>query len=193
MGAFKKVDGQLAALGAFKYGSTATVALIRETPTGKTLYVANVGDSKAFLIGGQAPKQLSVDHHVSNLSEAARVEHEGGFIFRHRVCGSLSVTRALGDHELKGEGGGVSCLPDVSVIKLSGAKALVMASDGVWDVMNGFDVQEVLEDAVFQATLGETEPVFIRDNLSKTAAHALVDAAKNRGSRDNICALVVLL
>jgi serine/threonine protein phosphatase PrpC len=191
--AFKKVDTQLASLGAFKYGSTATVALIHESTSGKMLYVANVGDSRAVLIGGQAPKQLSIDHHVSNAAEAARVEQDGGFIFRHRVCGSLSVTRAMGDHELKGEGGGVSCVPDVSACKVSGAKALVIASDGLWDVMDGWDVQELLEEQICQAAQREKDPEFVRDRLCSTAARTLVENAKHRGSHDNICAVVVFL
>lgn len=191
--AFKKIDGQLASLGAFKYGSTATVALIHDSPSGKMLYVANVGDSRAILIGGQAPRQLSVDHHATNAAEVARVEGDGGFVFRNRVCGCLSVTRALGDHELKGECGGVSCVPDVSACRVSGARALVIASDGLWDVMDGWGAQEILEEYISQAQQRETEPEFIADRLCGTAARALVECAKSRGSHDNICALVAFL
>jgi len=191
--AFKKVDGQLASLGAWKYGSTATVALIHDSPAGKALYVANVGDSRAVLIGGPDVKQLSVDHHASNPVEAARVEQDGGIIFRRRVCGSLSVTRAFGDHELKGKDGGVSCVPDVSACKLLGARALVIATDGVWDVLDGFDVQEILEDSIWQSMQKDTLPKTSGDRLCGDAAQALVDCAKSRGSHDNICALVAFL
>lgn len=191
--AFEKVDEQLAGLGAWKYGSTATVALLHDSPMGKMLYVANVGDSRAVLIGGPSVKHLSVDHHTSNPSEAARVERDGGFIFRKRVCGSLSVTRALGDHALKGEGGGVSCIPDVSASKVLGGKALVVASDGLWDVLTGAEVQEILEEIISQAAQKDKHPEFIGDQLRRTAARTLVECAKKRGTHDNICVLVAFL
>jgi serine/threonine protein phosphatase PrpC len=191
--AFKQADHELATLGAWKYGSTATVALIHESLAGKTLYLANVGDSRAVLVSGNAVKQLSADHHATNPVEAARVERDGGCIFRKRVCGALSVTRALGDLEFKQEGGGVSCEPDVSVCSVHGAKALVIASDGVWDVLNGVDVKEILEDCIVNAMEKATGPAIVGDRLSGTAAQALVDRAKDLGSRDNICALVTFL
>lgn len=191
--AFRNADKKLASLGAHKYGSTATVALVHESPAGKMLYVANVGDSRAVLIGGMSVKQLSVDHHTSNPLEAARVERDGGCIFRKRVCGCLSITRALGDHDFKGEGGGVSCVPDVSACKVLGRKVLVLASDGLWDVLNGSDVQMLLEDLVHEAVQKERGPEFIGGALGSIVAHALVERAKKLGSHDNICAVVAFL
>lgn len=189
--AFKKADAELASLGAWKCGSTATVALIHDSAAGKVLYVANVGDSRAVLVGGPVAKQVSVDHHATNKSEVERIEGSGGCIFRKRVYGVLSVTRAFGDHELKS--GGVSCVPDVSSHRVHGAKAVVVASDGVWDVLDGADVQEILEDCICNAMEKKTPPEFVGDILQKTAAQAIVACAKERGSHDNICALVAFL
>lgn len=47
--------------------------------------------------------RMSVDHKATNESEIKRVKEMGGIIIRGRVSGSLAVTRALGDLELKTE------------------------------------------------------------------------------------------
>jgi len=192
--AFKKADEQLALQGTGKSGSTATIALIHESPAGKKmLYVANVGDSRAVLVGGSGVKQLSVDHHATNPVEVARVERDGGCVFRRRVGGVLSVTRAFGDFELKCEGGGVTSVPDVAACRVRGAKALVLASDGLWDVLDGAAVRRILEDSISKAMAQETCPEYLGDLLCATAGRDLVERAKELGSHDNISALVAFL
>ena len=50
-----------------------------------------------------------------------------------RVSGTLAVTRALGDLELKTEG--VCNIPDIEVFEITQrTQMLVVASDGLWDV-----------------------------------------------------------
>jgi serine/threonine protein phosphatase PrpC len=189
--AFAKIDGQLKAQGAEDYGCTATVMLVQDTAAGRTLHVANVGDSKGMLIGGDLAKQMTVDHHTCNPAECVRVEQDGGFVMHKRVCGILSVTRALGDHSLKH--GGVSCLPDVMACRVEVPRAMVLASDGLWDVMSGVEVQELLEDSIQAAAARGGDSEEVSDRLSGRAARALVNCAKERGSHDNILALVVFV
>jgi len=202
--AFGKADERLAAeVGAWYCGSTATVALLHDSPAGKELYVANVGDSKAVLIGGPDVQQLSWDHRGTNPLEESRVMHEGGFISTDEfgcklVGGLLAVTRAFGDHYLKGgagaEGRGVSCLPDVRSVKVCGSRALVLATDGLWDVLeNADEAKAILEDSICQSLGKETLHKQNIDRLCHNAAQALVDYAMSRGSGDNICVLVALL
>lgn len=191
--AFKQADQQMASACTGHSGSTATVALVHETSAGKMVFVANVGDSRAVILSGSGAKQLSVDHHATNPDEVARVERDGGCVFRHRVAGVLSVTRAFGDYELKGDCGGVSCVPDVSACQIHGARALVLASDGLWDVLDGMSVQQILEESINEAIHKETCPEYLVDLLCATAARDLVERAKEQGSHDNICALVVFL
>lgn len=189
--AFKAADEKLESLGEANCGSTATVALLHETQGERTLYVANVGDSRAILIGGSSVAQLTIDHIATNPNEIARVESEGGAIFRRRVWGALSVTRSMGDHDFKT--GGVSCAPDIFAGKVAGANALVIASDGLWDVMDGEDVKKVLEDSISNAMEVTPEPKCLATSLQRTAAQDLVDCAKEKGSCDNICVVVVFL
>ncbi|CAJ1367507.1 unnamed protein product, partial [Effrenium voratum] len=113
--AFRKVDSQLAMMGAWNSGCTATVALVQGC---RSVHVANVGDSRAVLVSPSGDsRRVSVDHRANDPEEAARVVCDGGFVRHGRVAGQLSVTRSLGDHHLKECG--VSCVPDICTFSVS--------------------------------------------------------------------------
>ena len=101
---FKKVDEQLKLAGAIQSGTTATVCLVQMEDNEKVLYVGNVGDTAAVLVGLGEAQQVTVDHKPIDQDEAQRITKSGGFIYKGRVAGQLAVTRALGDHQLKEEG-----------------------------------------------------------------------------------------
>lgn len=187
--AFKRVDAKLAQAGCYKNGCTATVALTHVSAAGTMLYVANVGDSRGMFFGGQSMRQVTSDHLASEPTEHRRIQQDGGFVLHGRVCGCLMVSRSLGDHELKE--GGVSCLPDVFACKVSTGRALVLASDGLWDVMDGMGALTVLEDSINRASAQAPDAEAAVKLLHETAASSLVQTAKQRGSHDNILALVV--
>lgn len=188
-GAFAKIDSQLAMLGAWHSGCTATVALTHRTSSSLTLHVANVGDSRAVLCTSGTAKRLSVDHKASDPSETARIEREGGVVRNGRVGGCLSVSRALGDHNLKSSG--VSCVPEVSTSALQENSALVIASDGLWDALQDADAAGVVERCVSQAVAQGADPRAVAGTLKESVAQDLVALAKERGSRDNILVLVI--
>lgn len=189
--AFKKIDGQLAMLGAWNSGCTATVALAHRQGSGLVLHVANVGDSRAVVVGGSSgARRVSTDHRACDPGEAKRVEKDGGIVRHGRVGGQLSVSRSLGDHHLKASG--VSCIPDVCTCSVPGdGDALVIASDGLWDALSDEDAGQVLNSCVEQAVAKGGGEQAIASCLRDTTAQTLVDLAKQRGSRDNILALVV--
>ncbi|CAE8710686.1 unnamed protein product [Polarella glacialis] len=200
--AFKKIDGQLAMLGAWKSGCTATVAIVHRRGAGlegqAKLYVANVGDSRAVLVRSSGEgenfnetKRVSTDHIARDAAEAKRVVDDGGMVRNGRVGGSLSVSRSLGDHNLKSIG--LSCIPDVSSCNVSSGQALVIASDGLWDALQDADAGEVLQDCIGRATANGGGQQAIAEHLRLNAAKDLVERAKELGSRDNILALVVFL
>ncbi|CAE7205998.1 Ppm1l, partial [Symbiodinium pilosum] len=86
---------------------------------------------------------------------------EGGFIRFGRVGGALSVSRSLGDHNLKGAG--VSCVPDVCSFSVSEGEALLMASDGFWDALSDDDAGEALLGIVKAAMAsGQAGPMILR-------------------------------
>jgi len=188
--AFEKVDSQLAMTGAWDSGCTATVAVAHRCGSSLTFHVANVGDSRAVVVGDRGARRVSRDHRASDPQEAKRVQDEGGTVRHARVAGQLSISRSLGDHRLKSVG--VSCLPDVHSFDATAESALVIASDGLWDALEDEDSAVVLQTCVNRALEKEgSNQKGVTDLLKQDAAKALVDRAKERGSRDNILALVV--
>ena len=96
------MDSQLALLGAWNSGCTATVVLVQQAGGQRQVHVANVGDSRAVLVTPNGDsRRVTVDHRASDVEEAQRVCKEGGFVRHGRVAGQLSVTRSFGDHHLK--------------------------------------------------------------------------------------------
>jgi len=175
---FQKVDDQLRTAGAWQQGCTATVALLRRSIAGLTLHVANVGDSRAVAVDGKNSCRLSQDHRPTDTSEARRVQQAGGFVAMGRVAGELAVSRALGDHALKGKG--VSWRPHVCTRDATRDVALVIASDGLWDALSDEDARAMIDQSMQH---GDGEQV----------AHRLVEDAQRRGSMDNIACLTVFL
>jgi len=121
---------------------------------------------------------LSEDHKPDRRDERARIEAAGGAVVwagAWRVGGVLAVSRAFGDRALKPY---VSADPDVRDEMLQPEDAaLVLASDGLWDVMTNAEAGAL-------AAAG-ADP--------QAAAHTLTTEALARGSADNVSAIVVRL
>lgn len=173
---FERVDDQLRLVGAWQCGCTATVALVRRTPNAVRLHVANVGDSRGVVIDSNfAEQRVSRDHRPNTPSEVHRIESIGGFVSRGRVGGQLAVSRALGDHALKSAG--VSWCPDVFSRDVTRDCALVIASDGIWDVMEDSRARQLMEKCM-------------AGRAHDKAAKLIAVEALQRGSTDNISVLV---
>jgi serine/threonine protein phosphatase PrpC len=126
------------------------------TPT--HVICANVGDSRC-VVGSMltgSTTSLTEDHKPKNAEEKVRIENGGGFVMGDRVNGELAMSRALGDFrykrntELATHEHPVICIPDVSTHKRSGKKdeILVLACDGVFDVMKNSEVVDYLTQIV---------------------------------------------
>jgi len=177
--AFVKVDKMLLQLGAINCGTTAAVCLCLPAANGggSELHVANAGDTRVVLIGdADAPaRRMSVDHVATNADEVQRVQLAGGTIIGNRVGGSLAVTRALGDHAL---GVPVTADPHCVVHRLSDTDRFVlMASDGVWDVITDNDARDLVHQ---HAHLSNDD-----------VCTCVVKSAIARGTRDNVSALLI--
>lgn len=95
-------------------GSTANIILIDE----KKIYCANLGDSRSVCIQNKKFAAMSFDHKPDDRNEKLRIQNANGFVVDGRVCGSLSLSRAFGDFQFKGEKEDeymVSCHPEVRV------------------------------------------------------------------------------
>ena len=128
-------------------GCTAVVALVQ----GKDLYVANAGDSRAVLCRGGKAVAMSEDHKPSQEREKSRIYKAGGFVSEiggvARVNANLNLSRAIGDlryknnKDLPPRDQIITAEPDVTHEVLRPEdEFLVMACDGVWDVLTNQEV-----------------------------------------------------
>jgi protein phosphatase 1B len=108
---------------------------------------------------------------------------------RKRIDGDLAVSRAFGDFEYKNRPDlepalqKVSCRPDIRVEEAGPADdLLVLACDGLWDVMSSSEAVETVREIL---AAGEED--------MRLVAEELVDLALNKGSRDNVSAVVLRL
>ncbi|CAD7695151.1 unnamed protein product [Ostreobium quekettii] len=157
-------------------GSTAVTAVV----IGRRLTMANVGDSRAVLCRQGKAIQVSVDHKPNEPHEKQRIEDNGGMVVwagTWRVGGVLAVSRAFGDRPLKKY---VKADPYMRSEDLTkDDEFLVLASDGLWDVVSNEEAVSISREAFNQRL-----PI-------QKVSERLAETAMNRGSNDNITCLLV--
>ncbi|KAK2644018.1 hypothetical protein Ddye_019213 [Dipteronia dyeriana] len=165
-------------------GTTALTALV----LGNHLLVANAGDCRAVLCRKGVAVNMSQDHRPSYLPERMRVEELGGDIddgYLNYLNGSLSITRALGDWEMKFPIGSASPLiaePDVQQEVLTkDDEFLIIGCDGIWDVMSS------------QYAVSLVRRGLRRHNDPQQSAQELVMEALRLCSSDNVTVIVICL
>lgn len=131
------------ASGADKSGTTAVCTFI----TPEQVYVANCGDSRAVMCRDGQPVFTTEDHKPVLPGEKERIQNAGGAVVIQRINGSLAVSRALGDYEYKSDVGLGQCeqlvSPEPEIFcqdRKENDNFLVIACDGIWDVMSNADV-----------------------------------------------------
>jgi len=135
---FLELDNQLAE---FEYeGTTATVVYIVRNNGKRIIHVANVGDSAAYILRNGEAVKLTKNHRVTDPEETERLKQAGVELNdkQQRIVG-LSVSRALGDYFTKTQNLGIIPEPYVyaPIEILPTDTTLVVASDGLWDVLSG--------------------------------------------------------
>ena len=134
-------------------GCTAVVALI----TDGQLIVANAGDSRCVLCRSGEASALSRDHKPTDPDEHARIAAAGGFVTEGRVNGSLNLSRALGDMEYKqrrdlpAAAQAVTAQPEILSTPIhEGDEFIILACDGIWDVMTNQQAVDFVRDRLRQ-------------------------------------------
>lgn len=141
----------------------------------RKLYTANVGDSRIVLFRNGNAIRLTYDHKASDMLEMQRVEQAGGLIMKSRVNGMLAVTRSLGDKFFDTLVIGNPFTTGVEITTED--KFLIIACDGLWDVIEDQEACELIRDI--------SDP----DKAAKT----LVRYALENGTTDNVTVMIVML
>ncbi|CAI5974640.1 unnamed protein product [Closterium sp. NIES-64] len=110
-----------------------------------SIHVAHAGDCRAVLCRKGAASVLTSDHKASREDERDRVENLGGhvdnFTGTWRVQGVLAVTRGLGDASYKEY---ITPEPEVVHVPVTrDCDFLIMASDGLWDVVTNQEAVDI--------------------------------------------------
>ncbi|KAE8703565.1 putative protein phosphatase 2C 47 [Hibiscus syriacus] len=160
-------------------GTTALTALI----FGRLLMVANAGDCRAVLCRKGEAIDMSEDHRPIYPLERRRVEELGGFIDDGYLNGVLSVSRALGDWDMKFPKGSSSPLiaePEFRrVILTEDDEFLIIGCDGIWDVMSSQHAVSIVRGGLQ------------RHDDPEQCARDLVMEALRRNTFDNLTVIVV--
>ena len=160
-------------------GSTAVIVL--QCHDTNTLYVANLGDSRAIVVDRDSGNIIMTtrDHKMTNQDELARIPPQA--IQNGRIGGVLAIPRAFGNLSLKTAlPGAISVEPDIQRLCLDYYPktrcALVLASDGVWDVLHSRVVGQLVADTPIER-----------------AALIIRERAIQNHTIDNVTAMVVAL
>jgi len=196
---YEHTDAQIRRQQILQSGATAITVLLRnekDTESDKTkrmIHCANVGDSRGVLaLKGEAVR-ISKDHKATDPEEKKRIEKSGGFVTRcNRVNGLLAVSRAFGDHMLKPA---VSAKPYYSSHQIDQhTPYLVLACDGLWDVMEDQEVVDFILARVKQELGWPLVPELHKKKLQELVNKIIADLIKTaiqKGSQDNISILIV--
>jgi serine/threonine protein phosphatase PrpC len=139
-------------------GTTMTMALL----VGESVFIAHVGDSRAYIGQRGHLRCLTEDH-----SMAARLLGMGQ--------GTLQQVAAQRNILYKVLGRGTQIEPDILHHDLNGQQYLLLCSDGLWNQVSDEEMIGIVEAA---STLSD-------------ACQSLVDRAKTKGGDDNISVVLV--
>ncbi|KAG7576838.1 PPM-type phosphatase domain [Arabidopsis thaliana x Arabidopsis arenosa] len=171
-------------------GSTAVVSVV----TPEKIIVSNCGDSRAVLCRNGVAIPLSVDHKPDRPDELIRIQQAGGRVIYWdgaRVLGVLAMSRAIGDNYLKPY---VIPDPEVTVTdRTDDDECLILASDGLWDVVPNETACGVARMCLRGAGLpdGDDSDAAAAHNACSDAALLLTKLALARQSSDNVSVVVV--
>lgn len=153
-------------------GTTCAGALIKDG----TCYVTGIGDSRIIRVLKSSVEQITVDNKSIYPSEFNRLKNNGFYVSSDcRINRKLAVSRALGDFWCSD--GELFVEPEIDYFEISEDDVgLVIACDGLWDVIPNEIAGEVLRN-------------------SKSAIDAsitLKNLAFANGSQDNITIITVI-
>ena len=141
-------------------GTTLTTAILYKD----NLYVANVGDSRCYLLNKDSLQKITVDHSVVEELIRAKVITEKEAMTHPR---RNHITRAMGTDEM--------VVVDIFKQKLERGDKILLASDG----LTGFvDKQEI-------------KNIIIKNENTEILSKELIDRANDISGKDNISVILI--
>ncbi len=141
-------------------GTTITAAVL----DGPRLAIAQVGDSRAYLLHQGVMQQITRDHSLmADLLEAGEITQEEARVHPQRSV----ITRALGSDP--------GMQPDLYEINVSAGDRLLLCSDGLTTMLEDDEIERLLN----------------RTRNPQRAASILVNEAISAGGHDNVTVVVV--
>lgn len=140
-------------------GTTLTLATVIDS----VLYVANVGDSRTYLIGEEI-RQISQDHsYVEEMVQEGLIERGSEEYFRQKNI----ITRAIGASE--------PVRADFFEVNLNREAYLLLCSDGLTNMVEDDEIKNIV----------------MHEGDVEEHVHNLIHKANTNGGRDNIAVVLV--
>ncbi len=138
---------------------------VAATICGETMYVANIGDSRLYLISGEEISQVTQDHSlVEEMIRRGELRREDGRFHPNKNV----ITRAMGAN--------VGVVPDFFEVYLKEGDIILLCSDGLSNMMDDTEIFSVVK--------------MHREDVAK-AGEELLRLANEYGGRDNISIVLV--
>lgn len=142
-------------------GTTFVAATIKEND----MYIANIGDSRLYLIGQEEITQITQDHSlVEEMIRRGEIKREEGRFHPNKNV----ITRAMGAN--------VDVVPDFFEVRLAAGDIVLLCSDGLSNMMDDREIFSVVKEN--------------RDDMEK-AGSKLLRLANEYGGRDNISIVLI--
>lgn len=141
-------------------GTTLVIAILYK----EDLYVANVGDSRCYMLSNNYLNRISVDHSVvEELVRANIITEEEAIHHPHRN----RITRAIGTDEM--------VIVDIFKLEINEGNKILLASDG----LTGFVDDNIIEN------------IILKDEDVKDLAQELINVANDISGKDNISVVLI--
>ncbi|MEE1043428.1 MAG: Stp1/IreP family PP2C-type Ser/Thr phosphatase [Clostridia bacterium] len=130
---------------------------------GELVNIAHVGDSRAYLYKDHRLKQITKDHSiVQQLIDSGTITEEQAKYHPQRNL----ITRAVGTER--------NILVDYNTVEFGGKDCILICSDGLSSYVDESEILQILEDTKAKDTVGK-----------------LIEAANEKGGKDNITVVLI--
>lgn len=128
------------------------------------LYVANIGDSRLYLISSDEIRQITMDHSlVEEMIRAGKLEREN---VRNHPEKNI-ITKAVG--------ASLDAMPDFFELDISVEDRVLLCSDGLSNMVEDDEIEDIVRE----------------ENTLENAVDRLIERANYYGGRDNISVVLI--